>query len=58
MAIGKDHEIRQMFKEENVYQFMDFVDYTVEQLEELRRKSGNTTKGFKKRKVTQIYNVI
>ena len=55
---GGGHEIRQMFKEEEIYQFMNFVDYTVEDLEDLRRKSHNSMKGFNKQKVTQIYNVI
>ena len=58
LAVGKDHEIRQMFKEEDVFQFMNFIDYTVEDLEDMRRKSGSTTKAFNKRKVTLIYNVI
>ena len=58
LAVGKDHEIRQMFKEEELYQFMDFIDYTVEDLEEMKMKSHTSTKGFNKRKVTQIYNVI
>ena len=58
LAKGGGHEIRQMFKEEEIYQFMNFVDYTVEDLEDLRRKSHNSMKGFNKQKVTQIYNVI
>ena len=58
LAKGGGHKIKQMFKEEEIYQFMNFVDYTVEDLEHLRRKSHNSTKGFNKRKVTQIYNVI
>ena len=45
LAIGGNHEIRQMFKEENMYQFEDFVRYKVEHLEDLRRKSHTTTKG-------------
>ena len=58
LAKGGNHKIRQIFKEENIYQFEDFIDYTVEDLEALRRKLHNTMKGFSKRKVTQIYNVI
>ena len=37
---------------------MYFIDFTVEDLELMRRKSGSTTKAFNKRKVTLIYNVI
>ena len=52
------HKSRQMFQAEDIYQFMNFVDYTVEDLEVLRMKSHNSTKDFNKQKVTQIYNVI
>ena len=46
LAKGRNHEIRQMFKEGNIYQFEDFVGYEVEHLEDLRRKSYTTTKGL------------
>ena len=58
LAVGKDHEIRKMFQAENLFQFMNFIDYTVEDLEEMRMQSHTSTTGFNKRKVTQIYNVI
>ena len=58
LAKGGNHKIRQRFKEENIYQFEDYIDYTVEDLELLRRKSHNIMKGFSKQKGTQIYNVI
>ena len=58
LAKGGNHEIRQMFKEENIYQFEDFVGYEVEDLEDLRQKFHDTQKGFAKRKVIQVYNVI
>ena len=58
LAQGGNHEIRQIFKEENTNQFEDFVGYKVEHLKTLRRKSYNTTKGFAKRKIVPIYNVI
>ena len=58
LAKGVNHKTRQMFKENNIYQFEDFIDYTVEDLEDLRRILPNSTKGFSRRKVTQIYKVI
>ena len=47
-----------MFKVENFYKFEDFVGYTVEDLEALKRTQNNITKVFNKRKVTLIYNMI
>ena len=58
LAKGGNQEVRQMFRDCNIYQFEDFVGYEVENLKDLRRKQHNTTKGFTKRKVTLIYNVI
>ena len=58
LAKGGNHEIRQMFKECNVYQFEDFVEYEVEQIEEMKRKQHNATKTFDTQKVTQVYNMI
>ena len=58
LAVGGGHEIRQMFKGEDIYQFANFVGYKVVDIEDLRRKVHNTMKGFNNRKVTLIYNVI
>ena len=58
LAVGGGHEIWQMFQAESLYQFMNFVDYTVEELEDMRMRSHTSTKGFNKWKVTQIYNVV
>ena len=46
LAKGGKHEIRQMFKECNVYLFDDFVDYELEHIEEMKRKQHNTMKRF------------
>ena len=46
LAIGNNHEIRKMFKENDLYQFEDFVNYDMKSLEEMKRKKGNTTSGF------------
>ena len=58
LARGGNHEVRKMFREENIYEFEGFVGYKVEHLEALKRTQNNTTKVFNKRKVTLIYNVI
>ena len=44
LAKGGNHEIRQMFKECNLYQFRDFVSCDMPVLEEMKRKQHNTTK--------------
>ena len=58
LAKGSNHEVRQMFKAENLYEFEYFVGYEVEDLEAMKRTQNNTTKVFSKRRVTMIYNVI
>ena len=58
LAKEGNHEIRQMLKEYNLYQFRDFVSCDMPALEEIKRKQHNTTKGFDHRKCTLIYNVI
>ena len=55
---GERHEIRLMFTACDLYQFEDFVDYELEHIQKMRRKSNGGTKSFDDRKVTQIYNVI
>ena len=42
LAVGVNHEIRQMFKENDLYQFEDFVNYDMKSLQEMKRKKGNT----------------
>ena len=43
-AKGGNYEIRQMFKECNVYQFEDFVKWELEHIKEMKRKQHTTTK--------------
>ena len=58
LAKGEKHEIRLMFTANDLYQFQDFIDYELEDIQKLRRKSSGETKSFVDRKVTQVYNVI
>ena len=58
LANGANHEIRQMFKECNVYQFEDFIGCDMQALTEMKRKQHILTVGFVHWKRTQIYNVI
>ena len=53
-----NHEVRQMFKAENLYKFEYFVGFEVEDLEAMKRTQKNTKKAFNKRRVTMIYNRI
>ena len=47
-----------MFKENDVYQFEDFITSHKKSLQEMKRKKGKTTAGFVHRKLTQVYNVM
>ena len=58
LAKGSNHKVRQILSDCNIYEFENFIGYKVEDLEDLRRKQHNTTKGFTKRKVRLVYNVI
>ena len=58
LVIGVNHKVRQMFKENDLYQFEDFVICDTQSLTGMERKNHNTTVGFVHRKRTQIYNVI
>ena len=46
LAVSVNHEVRQMFKETDLYQFEDFIICDMQSLTEMRRKKHNTTVGF------------
>ena len=58
LAIGDNHEIRQMFKENDLYQFEDFVRSDMKSLTEMKRKKYNTTVPFNHWKITLIHDVV
>ena len=58
LAIGNNHEVRQMFKENDLYQFEEFISCYMQALTEMRRKKHSTTVGFTHRKLTLIYDVV
>ena len=58
LAKGGNHEVRQMFRAENLYEFEYFVGFEVEDLKAMKRPQNNTKKVFSKHRVTKIYNVI
>ena len=58
LAIGDNHEIRQMFKENDLYRFEDFIRSDMQSPKEMKRKKHNTTVPFNHWKLTQIYDVI
>ena len=58
LAVNINHEIRQMFKENDVYQFEDFITSDIQSLTDMKRKKHNTTVSFVHQKLTKIYNTI
>ena len=47
-----------MFKENDLYQFEDFITSNMQSLTDMKRKKHNSTVGFVHWKLTKIYNVI
>ena len=53
-----NHEIRLMFKENDIYQFKDFVRYDVQLLYGMRRQKHNVSTPFKRGNIKKISNVL
>ena len=58
LSIGNNHEIRQMFKENNLYQFEEFIACDIQSLTEIKRKKHNTMVPFNHRKLTLIHDIV
>ena len=58
LARGDNHEIRQMFKENDFYNFGEFASCNKQALMEMRRKKNNVKVAFNDRKITLIHDVV
>ena len=58
LAVSNNHEIRQMFKGNDLYQFEDFIRCDIQSLTEMKRKKYNTTVPFNHWKLTLIHDVV
>ena len=57
-AEDDNHEIRLMFKENDIYQFKDFVRYDVQLLYGMRRQKHNVSIPFKRINIKKVSNVL
>ena len=59
LAKGDNHEIWQMFKDNDSYDFEEFTSCNKQEFLEMRSKSNiNVMKGFNDQKITLIHNVV
>ena len=58
LAIGNNHEVRQMFKENDFYNFEELTSGDKQALTEMRRKNNNVMVAFINRKITLIHDVV
>ena len=55
LAICNNHEVQQMFKENDFYDFEEFASCDKQALTEMRRKKNNVMVGFNNQKITDMY---